>query len=218
MKMNFFKKVLCIPKSLYFNLYYFSFRRAIKLPVLVAHDVKLLNMGNRDGVKINDSAGKIHIGFGESFALGGRTGWDLSDGGKVVFKGPATFGRGTQIICRGSITFGENFYCNANCVINAGKSIKFGENVLLGWNCTVLDGDGHKLIDKNGESFKYDSVDIGNHVWCAFESKILKGSFVPDNSVVAAGACITKKFDKHALLLGGFNRVLRTEIEWNRTF
>ena len=118
----------------------------------------------------------------------------------------------------GGIIFGDNFYCNANCIINAGKSLTFGDNVLMGWNCTVLDGDGHSLIDKNGMTGRFDPVYIGNHVWCASDTKILKGSFISDDSVVAAGACISKKFRENRLLLGGFNKILRGNIDWNVTF
>lgn len=216
--MSILKKIIGLPKTLYFNMYYFPFLKALKLPVIVAPDVKLLNMGSKDGLELNFKK-RVYLGYGESFALGGETCWSLVGDGKICFKGSAIIGKGTQIICvGGGITFGDNFYCNANCIINAGKSLIFGDSVLMGWNCTVLDGDGHNLIDKNGVIKRFDPISIGNHVWCAADTKILKGSLISDDSVVAAGACISKKFQKSRLLLGGYNKILRENIDWSVTF
>ena len=95
------KKFLGIPKSLYFNLYYFPLRTALRFPVILAADVKLNRMGRRDSVKLSDAHKRVSIGFGESFALGGRTYWDVSDRGQVIFNGSAMFGKGTQIVVGG---------------------------------------------------------------------------------------------------------------------
>lgn len=213
-----FRKILGLPKTIFFNLYYFPLREAIKFPVIVAPDVRLLNTGDRSGLELSDPRKRVYLGYGESFALGGRSCWSLAKGAMIRFKGFASLGRGTQIIAGGNITFGDNFYCNANCIINAGESLIFGNNCLLGWNVMVLDGDGHKLIDNDGSFKRYDPVQIGNHVWCASNTKILKGAYIPDNSVVAAGACISKKFMGKNLLLGAFNQILKTGIEWSRNF
>ena len=99
--MSFFKKIIGLPKTIFFNMYYFPFHKAIKLPVIVAPDVKLLNMGKKDGVELLDFKKKIYLGYGESFALGGKTCWSLMGDGKICFKGSAILGKGTQIICIG---------------------------------------------------------------------------------------------------------------------
>ena len=44
---------------------------------------------------------------------------------------------------------------------------------------------------------------------------VLKGAAIPDGSVVAAGATITKKLEPERSLFGGVNKVLRAGIEWN---
>lgn len=95
------KKLLGIPKSLYFNLYYFPLKTALQFPVILAPDVKLKRMGARNSVKLMDLNKRIFIGYGESFALGGKTYWDISKQGNIVFNGSAMFGKGTQIIVGG---------------------------------------------------------------------------------------------------------------------
>lgn len=42
--MSILKKIIGLPKTIFFNMYYFPFYKAIKLPVIVSPDVKLLNI------------------------------------------------------------------------------------------------------------------------------------------------------------------------------
>lgn len=85
-----FRKLLGIPKSLYFNLYYFPLKTALHFPLILAPDVRIKRMGSRKSVKLIDPTKRILIGFGESFALGGKTYWDISDQGSIIFKSSAT--------------------------------------------------------------------------------------------------------------------------------
>lgn len=95
------RKILAIPKSLYFNLYYFPLKLAVKLPVIVAADTKLANMGSRKAVRLANPSRRVFFGFGESYALGGKTYWSISKDAQVIFDGSATLGKGTQIISGG---------------------------------------------------------------------------------------------------------------------
>lgn len=204
------KLILGLPKSLYFNLYHFPLKVALKFPVLVAPDVKLIGMGKRGSVSIVPGK-KIFIGFESSFLLGGRTVWDISNDGKVCFCGTASIGRGCKIIVKGKLEFGDGFWCNADCIINVGKNIKFGKDCHIGWNVMILDGDGHAVNDK---SIRYDDIEIGNHVLIAHGVSVLKGSLIPDGCVVAAKGLVSKKISRLNSLIGGFNKILREDITW----
>ena len=116
----------------------------------------------------------------------------------------------------GGFEFGNHFYCNANCILNAGERICFGDDVLLGWNCTIIDGDGHTIASECREKTRNESIEIGNHVWLASGVTILKGSRIADGSVVAANGCVSKKYESKNLLIGGFNKVLRKGVCWER--
>jgi acetyltransferase-like isoleucine patch superfamily enzyme len=212
------KMILGLPKTLYFNFYYLPFWKAVRLPIRVAPNVKIKSMGQRTSVKIRDGT-RIHIGTVGSFGLGNKqsTYWQIGKDASVIFSGNAIFGKGTQIIANGALEFGKDFFCNANCIINSGSNISFGSNCILGWNVTVMDGDGHRIF-KRGENPIIESPDIhvGNHVWIASEAMLLKGASVQDHSVVAAKGCITQKFKKDSLLVGGFNRILSENICWEK--
>ena len=59
-----------------------------------------------------------------------------------------------------------------------------------------MDTDFHRLF--SNESRRQINIDrpvvIGNHVWIACKSTILKGSNLPDGSVIAAGSTICKNY------------------------
>ena len=68
----------------------------------------------------------------------------------------------------------------------------------------VLDSDNHKVIHKNQETIRdRGAIKIGDHVWVASFSHILKNSAIPDGSVVAYHSLVTKQFEGEKLLLGG---------------
>ena len=57
-----------VPKSLLFNLGYFSFARAIRLPVLVSHRVKLMKLGGAV-LLASYRFGSVKLGFQGSDAF-----------------------------------------------------------------------------------------------------------------------------------------------------
>lgn len=63
-------KLLNIPKSLYFNLYAFSLKTAIKIPILVSYKTKLIDI-KKCKIIINASIkfGIIKMGFGCADAI-----------------------------------------------------------------------------------------------------------------------------------------------------
>lgn len=114
------------------------------------------------------------------------------------------------------MNFGNNFRCNCNCIINAGKSVTFGDDNLLAWLVTVLDGDGHTII--NTESYSITNVNkeivTGNHVWICPEVSLLKGSMLPNNCIIATKSVITKKINEENSLIGNENTILKTSVNW----
>jgi len=211
------KVIAGMPKSFFMNIYYFPFSTALKMPLIVTSGLKIGKLGKRGSVVIKNPSKHIMIGFGEAFALGQRRSyWEISDAAHVVFNGKATFGAGIQLISDGELVIGDDFYCNANCIINSGKSIKIGDHFLCGWNCEILDGDGHSMIYSGKKKDKYREVEIGNHVWIASDVTVLKGSFISDGSVVAAKSCVSKKIEQKNVLIGRNSEILRNDVEWEK--
>jgi acetyltransferase-like isoleucine patch superfamily enzyme len=60
-------------------------------------------------------------------------------------------------------------------------------------------------------------VSIGNHVWMGNKTIVLKGALVPDNTIVATGAIVTKAHEGgNVILAGNPARVVKEDIDWVR--
>ena len=78
-----------------------------------------------------------------------------------------------------------------------------------------MDTDFHRLLsNESRQQINIDrSVVIGNHVWIACKSTILKGSNLPDNSVIAAGSTICKNFIGSNSVYTSLGKI-RDDITW----
>ncbi|UZW14978.1 acyltransferase [Clostridium pasteurianum] len=225
--MKIIKYLISIPKTILFNFRIFPFKVAIKLPVLIAYNVKVANISkncilinskiSRFMIKINTNSGSEGVNISYK-----KTGYfDIRKEGKIIFNGNANFSNGISIrVDSGNLIFGNNFSCNKNCFFSCSKGITFGNNVLLGWNINIRDADGHNIFDLNdlniGKS-SCKSVSIGNHVWIASNVNILKGVEIADNCVVGYNSCVTKRFmDKNCIIAGYPAKIVKNNINWKK--
>ena len=121
-----------------------------------------------------------------------------------------------MIVDQGTLGIGNYFFCNKNCSISCNSKIVIGDDNMWGWNVEVLDSDDHYLThSKRLQNKDKEPIMIGNHVWVAAFSHILKGAEILDGSVVAYGSIISKKYEKECLLVGGMpNRILAENTVW----
>ncbi|CAN2040983.1 hypothetical protein GMMP15_2170001 [Candidatus Magnetomoraceae bacterium gMMP-15] len=120
-----------------------------------------------------------------------------------------------------SLTIGENStFVNVHLALTEPNShIKIGQDCMFAYDIDVRTGDSHSIIlQESNERINYaKNVTIGNHVWVAAHSILLKGSVIPDNSVVASGSVVTKKYNTKGIIVGGNPaKQLRDGITWAR--
>jgi len=122
------------------------------------------------------------------------------------------------IVDRGILEIGDHFSCNTNCSISCNSNIVIGDDNMWGWNIEVFDSDNHYLThSKRPENEERKPIMIGDHVWIAAFSHILKGAKIPSGSVVAYGSIVSKKFDEERILIGGTPcRMLAEDALWKR--
>lgn len=199
------KILISLPKTVFFNFATLPFKTAVKLPVLVCYNVKLLKL-KRNVIRFASRVkmGMVHIGFGGSMGvIANRHGAICLEGGSIIFNGKAGFAEGASIRVSGDLVIGKNMSANKNLFISCAHNIAIGDNVMFGWNCAVRDSDGHIVYHK-GEPKPYMApVRIGNHVWICSEAHVLKGVTIGDESVVAYRSLVTKSFETPGLLIGG---------------
>ena len=115
----------------------------------------------------------------------------------------------------------ENFAVNGQLRIEFTENTKvhIGKDCVFSYDIIIRTGDGHqiqslktkKVINENKD------VTIGNHVWVACRATILKGSVIPDNSIVGACSLVNKEFHEQNVILAGVPAdIKKRDIQWIR--
>ncbi|MFV0563951.1 DapH/DapD/GlmU-related protein [Malaciobacter mytili] len=114
------------------------------------------------------------------------------------------------------IIFGDNCQINDYCHIAATEMIKLGNNVLIASKVYITD---HDHGDTSLDSLKMNPINrpivskpvmIEDDVWIGEGAMVLKGVTIGKNSVVAAGAVVTKSIPPFSIVGGVPAKILRT--------
>lgn len=215
-----FSLIISLPITIYVNFRCLPFKTALKLPIFLGYKTRIDQLSRNITFGCEPTTFMVRMGWGGTEGREQRKNYLLlNENASIQFNGRCTMSSGVSLILdTGNLEIGENFYCNRNCTISCNDSITIGDNVLFGWNVELLDSDNHKVIHKNKETvWNHGPIKIGNHVWVAAFSHILKNSTIPDGSVVAYHSLVTKPFEGEKLLLGGCPaKVIEEQIEWER--
>lgn len=211
--------ILSIPITLYVNFRCLPFKTALRLPIFVGYRTRIEKLSRNIFFVGEPRTFMVRIGWGgtEGRETGKKNHILLNENATLIFHGRCTMSSGVSLILDlGTLEIGENFFCNKNCTFSCNDQITIGDDVLFGWNIEMLDSDNHIVIHKNKKNNNGSGpITIGNHVWVAAYSHILKNSYIPDGSIVAYHSLVTGKFEREKLLLGGCPaKIMEEEIEW----
>ncbi len=112
----------------------------------------------------------------------------------------------------GSAVVGDFTLLNGALVM-ADERIEIGSHCLISWNVGIADSDFHplepaqRLIDAQAVARP---VKISDNVWIGMNAVILKGVTIGENSVVAAGAVVTKSVPANCVVAGNPAAVVKT--------
>lgn len=99
------------------------------------------------------------------------------------------------------------------------SQIVIGKDCMFAYDIDVRTGDSHSIISKeSNERINYaKDITIGDHVWIAAHSSLLKGSVISADSVVASGSIVTKKYNTKGIIIGGNPaKTIKEGITWTR--
>jgi acetyltransferase-like isoleucine patch superfamily enzyme len=119
---------------------------------------------------------------------------------------------------KGSCQVGDFTLLNG-ALIMAEERIEIGSHCLISWNVGIADSDFHplppaqRLIDAQAlapffkdrparPKLETAPVLIGDNVWIGMNAVVLKGVTIGENSVVAAGAVVTKSVPPNTVVAG----------------
>lgn len=101
------------------------------------------------------------------------------------------------------IKIGDNTAINNNFMAIASEKISIGKNCRVGVNCELMDFDAHSINpNKRAQVGKVAPIIIENNVWIGNNVIILSGCTIGENSVIAAGAVVTKSIPANCVAGG----------------
>ncbi len=109
-----------------------------------------------------------------------------------------------------NIALGNNVYFNFNCVVLDVAEVTIGSNVFFGPNVQIYTA-GHPLessLRNAGHEFGK-AITIGDNVWIGGSVIICPGVTIGNDSVIAAGAVVTKDVSSCVLVGGNPAKVIR---------
>ena len=110
---------------------------------------------------------------------------------------------------QGRITIGDCVLISPGCRISAGSEIVIGDGTMLANGVYITDSDWHGIYDRIKRPADDTPVHVGRNVWLGDHCMILKGVTIGDNSVVGAGAVVTKDVPANVIVAGNPARVVR---------
>jgi acetyltransferase-like isoleucine patch superfamily enzyme len=122
-------------------------------------------------------------------------------------------GRNTVLSCKnGNLTIGENTNIAMNCFIQSAKEVVIGKNVLFAAYCYVIGGGDHETnrtdipIIAQGQIVK--GITIEDNCWIGAGVNILDGVSIARDSIIGAGAVVTKSVSEFSIVGGVPARLL----------
>ncbi len=109
-----------------------------------------------------------------------------------------------------ALRLGERVFVNHGCTINDLGGIVIGDDVMVGPNVQLLSA-GHPVDPAERRAgVVVARIEIGRGVWIGAGATVLQGVRVGEDSVVAAGAVVTRDVPARVLVAGVPARVVRS--------
>lgn len=143
--------------------------------------------------------------------------------GNTIYLGRETHFRGDIVVKDNgqSVSFGDHsttvkvyLLCQEGCDITIGRWCMFSRDI------EVRTTDAHSVIERStGKRLNTPaSIIIGDHVWVGVSAIINKGSVIPSDSIVGAGAFVNRAFDEEGVVIAGAPAaIVKRDITWNRS-
>ena len=132
----------------------------------------------------------------------------VADGGRVKI--------GTNVQFGG--VGGGRFRCVVNNCAERKCRLVIGDDTYMSHDVLIRTSDGHAIVDADGRPLNEPKdVLIGRNCWIGARAVLLKGTVLPDNTIVGAASLVTKAFDEPNLLVGGHPaKILRHGVNWDK--
>jgi maltose O-acetyltransferase len=111
-------------------------------------------------------------------------------------------------IAGGTLEIGERTFLNYGISISAHQSVRIGQQCLLGTYVNIMDNHWHDILDRRATPPSQPVV-IEDNVWLGNRVIVLPGVTIGHDTVVGAGAVVTKSLPPRCVAAGNPARVIR---------
>ena len=108
--------------------------------------------------------------------------------------------RGWHVNTPNKLVIGDHCHINNNCMFDSRGGLTIGDNVSISCNVSLCSA-GHNF---QSPTFDYISapIIIADNVWIGLNAIVLKGVYIGEGAVIAAGAVVTKDCDSWGIYAG----------------
>lgn len=119
-----------------------------------------------------------------------------------------------SIVCGDEVHFSGKIHM----AVIEGTKLSIGDDCLFSSDIVLRTGDSHSLLDLKGDRINFSKdIIIHNHVWVGHKVTMNKGVIISDDTVVGAGAIVTKAFtDKNVAIAGVPAKIVKRDVNWTR--
>lgn len=119
--------------------------------------------------------------------------------------------------CR--LTIGENTFIGHHshlaCTEN-NSALTVGDDCMLSSYVQIRTGDSHSILDLDGQRLNRASdVVVSKHCWVGAGAKILKGTFLDSDSIVATGAIVKGMYPSNVIVAGNPAKIIKNDVTWD---
>lgn len=117
------------------------------------------------------------------------------------------------------IVIGKHTSMNRRCHLIAQEhtNIIIGEDCMFSNTIIVRTSDSHPIYNAEGIRINpAKDVKIGNHVWVAPSSVIMKGADIGNGCIVGSHSMVNKSVPENSLVVGMPARVVKEDVHWDK--
>jgi acetyltransferase-like isoleucine patch superfamily enzyme len=138
-------------------------------------------------------------------------GWSLptiQNEGRIEVDNIALYSGVRLEVWRGALlTIGKGTYLNRNTEVVAARRVSIGSGCMIARDVLIMDTDQHALP---GAELAVAPVVIEDDVWIGARAIILKGVTIGHDSVIGAGAIVTRSVPPYSVVVGPAANVVRS--------
>ena len=189
--------------TLLFNFKYLPFQQAKYLPFFIYGPTNI-HIGERGWVKLTPTyftPGMVRVGALKSIIWGDKPWMQtvLIIDGLFEINGSANISNGAIVVVNkgARLSVGHDFHIGPRTKIMCSQSITTGKRASISWESQIFDTDFHYIVRDNSILNNKKKTIIGDFCWIGNRVSIMKGSVLPNYSIVTSNRVVNKDYSNY---------------------